>query len=240
RKGLTGIKIFTSGGVLSAGRNLSRRNYTSEEISATIDEAHALGMVVSAHAHTPAGIQAALDAGADSIEHATELTSEQARTAAAAGTAIGATLLINDVIASGRSPATVEAREKAAQLVASRDARLRAAARAGVRFVLATDASGYFLAFGDQMAEVVRMAEVLELEPPAALRAATSDAATSIGLGEVSGRVATGACADFVLMRGRPWERIEDLSMDNIVAVVCRGTVVAGELPTRSGGQTRS
>jgi hypothetical protein len=34
-----------------------------------------------------------------------------------------------------------------------------------------------------------------------------------------------------VVLRGRPWERIKDLDPANIVAVVCRGRVLSGELP---------
>lgn len=231
RKGLTGIKIFTSGGVLSTGDRVGWRNHTAEEIQATVDEAHGLGMLVSAHAHTVDGIAAALDAGVDSVEHATELTGEQAAALAERGTAIGPTLLINEIIAEGRVPVGAEAREKAAALVVSRDERFRAAARAGVRFVLATDASGYFVEFGGQMAETVRMAQVLGMDAETVLRAATSGAAASMGLGGEAGGIAAEGRADFVVMRGRPWERVDDLTTANIVAVVCRGTVVAGELP---------
>lgn len=232
RKGLTGIKIFTSGGVLSTGDRVGWRNHTTEEIRATVDEAHGLGMLVAAHAHTVDGIAAALDAGVDSVEHATELAAEQAETLAERGTPIGPTLLINEIIAEGRVPVGAEAREKAATLVVSRDERFRAAARAGVRFVLATDASGYFVEFGGQMAETVRMAQVLGIDAESALRAATSDAAASMGLAGEAGAIEVGGRADFVVLQGRPWERIDDLTTANIVAVVCRGTVVAGELPT--------
>lgn len=231
RKGLTGIKIFTSGGVLSARDNVQWRNYTVAEVEATVDEAHALGMLVAAHAHTPEGIQKALDAGVDSIEHATEMTEQQAEAIAAAGVAIGPTLLINDIIAQGRAPVGELSRAKAQRLVPSRDAAFRRAAEIGVRFVLATDASGYFLAFGDQMAETARMAEVLGVDAETALRAATSTAGASLGLADLAGRIAPGSYADFVVIEGRPWERMDELSTDRIRAVVCRGRVVAGELP---------
>lgn len=234
RAGLTGIKIFTSGGVLSIGDKVGWRNHTREELRATIDEAHALGMLVAAHAHSETGIQIAIEEGVDSIEHGTELTHPQAELLAGRGTPVGPTLLINEIIAQGKASASAEAQAKAAALVAKRDDLLRAAAGAGVRFVLATDASGYFVKFGDQMAEVRRMAEVLGIPAATALRAATSDAADSIGLGSVTGRLTPGLGADFVVLRGRPWERIEDLATENIVAVVCRGEVVAGRLPTAS------
>jgi imidazolonepropionase-like amidohydrolase len=231
RAGMTGIKLMASGGVLSTGDKAAWRNYTREEIRATVDEAHALGMLVAAHAHTVDGIQMVLEEGVDSIEHATEMTAEQAAVLGTRGTPVSPTLIIMDMLVRGLGPGSGEAREKAAELVAGRDERYRAAARAGVRFVLGTDASGYFVAFGDQMAEVRRMTEVLGIGAQAALRAATSQAAAAIGLGERVGSIKPGFGADFVVLRGHPWEDIADLSTDNIVAVVCRGQLVAGELP---------
>ncbi|WP_425568256.1 amidohydrolase family protein [Nonomuraea rubra] len=50
------------------------------------------------------------------------------------------------------------------------------------------------------------------LDAESALRAATSDAADSIGM--PVGRVAVGLGADLVVLRGRPWERIEDLATE--------------------------
>jgi imidazolonepropionase-like amidohydrolase len=72
---------------------------------------------------------------------------------------------------------------------------------------------------------------VLGIDPARALRAATSDAADSIGIGGEVGRLAPGFGADLVVLRGRPWERIEDLDPANVVAVVCRGRVLSGALP---------
>lgn len=73
------------------------------------------------------------------------------------------------------------------------------------------------------------MVQVLGYTPAPALQAATSAAA--IGLGGSVGRIAAGSGADFVVMRGRPWEDVSLLSPGNNVAVVCRGQVVAGALP---------
>jgi imidazolonepropionase-like amidohydrolase len=232
RAGADGIKVTTSGGVLSMGDRNAWRNYTDHEVHAIVDEAHALGLPVAAHAHSAAGIQVALDQGVDSIEHGTLMTAAQAAQAAAAGVTVAPTLLINSAIAQGTVPVPAEARHKAQQLVVERDALLRAAARAGVRFVLGTDANGYHVAFGDQMAEVARMADVLDLTPEQALRAATSDAAQAVGLGDAVGSLSVGRGADLVVMRGRPWLDLGDLRTDAIVAVVCRGRVVAGALPS--------
>ncbi len=232
RSGMTGIKIYTSGGVLSVRDKVSWRNGTPAEIEATVDEAHALGMLVACHTHTSRGLQIALDVGADSIEHGSEMTPEQMALLAARGTPVGPTLLVNDVIARGATGSSAEATEAAAAVMQGRNAMFRAAADAGVRFVLATDASGYFVEFGQQWEEVRQLESVLGYGPERALRAATSDAAASIGLGQVTGSLAAGLAADFVVLRGRPWVDAADAAAGNVVAVVSRGVVVAGELPT--------
>ncbi|MEU6711880.1 amidohydrolase family protein [Nonomuraea sp. NPDC046802] len=229
RAGMDGIKLTTSGGVLSIGDKNGWRNYTRDEIRAVVDEAHALGMLVASHAHSEDGIRVAVEEGVDSIEHGTLMSRDLAETLAARGTPVAPTLLINEAIAEGRVPVTAEARAKAAELVATRNVLLAQAAALGVRFVLGTDANGHHVDFGDQLAEVVHMTRILGMDAESALRAATSDAADSIGV--PVGRIAPGLGADLVVLRGRPWERIEDLATGNIVAVVSRGRVVAGDLP---------
>ncbi|MEV5496831.1 amidohydrolase family protein [Nonomuraea fuscirosea] len=229
RAGMDGIKLTTSGGVLSIGDRNVWRNYTRDEIRAVVDEAHALGMRVASHAHSEDGIRVAAEEGVDSIEHGTLMSRDLAETLAARRTPVAPTLLINEAIAEGRVPVTREAMDKAAELVATRNVLLAQAAALGVRFVLGTDANGHHVRFGDQLAEVVHMTRVLGLDADSALRAATSDAADAIGM--PVGRLAPGLGADLIVLRGRPWERIEDLATENIVAVVSRGRLVAGRLP---------
>jgi imidazolonepropionase-like amidohydrolase len=81
------------------------------------------------------------------------------------------------------------------------------------------------------MLELARMAEVLGLASSDVVRAATSWAADAIGRGNDLGRLREGYAADALIMRGRPWERHDDLRLDNIVAVIARGRVVHGSLP---------
>lgn len=230
RAGADGIKIATSGGVLSLGDEAARRNHTREEIEAIVDEAHALRMPVAAHAHSAEGIGVALAAGVDSIEHGTLMTAEQAGRAAAAGVTVAPTLLINERIAAGGDGVPEEQRIQAAGLVAERDAGLSAAAGRGVDFVLGTDANGFHVAFGEEFAELGRMAAVLGWPAERTLMAATSRAARAVRRREL-GRLEPDAAADFVVVDGRPWEDLDALHPDRIVAVVCRGRVIAGSLP---------
>jgi imidazolonepropionase-like amidohydrolase len=52
-------------------------DFTQAEVTAIVDEAHRQQLRVAVHATTTASIQMAIDAGADSIEHANYATDEQ-------------------------------------------------------------------------------------------------------------------------------------------------------------------
>ena len=231
REGANGIKIYTSGGVLSMGDKVRWRNQTRAEIAATVDEAHALGMLVAAHSHTPEGIDLALEEGADSIEHATGMTLDQVGVLAARQVPVAPTLLINDLIALGGDGVRPEAQRKAAAIVAGREPVLRAAGQGAVGFILGTDANGRFVRHGGQLLEMRRMGEALGWSAERVLRAATSDAAAAIGMGGSLGRVAPGFAPDLVVVRGRPWLDLAELTPANIVAVICRGQLISGRIP---------
>jgi imidazolonepropionase-like amidohydrolase len=70
RDGADFIKIMASGGG-SAGTDPRRPSYSVEELRAIVDEAHSLGKPTTAHCIATQSIVNALDAGVDSIEHAT-------------------------------------------------------------------------------------------------------------------------------------------------------------------------
>lgn len=231
RKGVDGIKIFTSGGVLSIGDKVGWRNQTKEEIATTVDEAHALGLLVAAHTHTADGVDIALEFGVDSIEHGTGIQERHWEELVSRGIPVAPTLMINDAIAERRIPVSDEAQEKGRAVVDERNANFAAASAAGVRFVLGTDANGIFVKFGDQLEELRLMKRAFDWSSERTLRAGTSDAADAIRLTGTTGRITQGLGADFVVVRGRPWEDIDQLTIDNIVAVVARGVVVSGALP---------
>ncbi|MDL9978418.1 metal-dependent hydrolase family protein [Microbacterium sp. ASV49] len=232
RAGVDGIKIFTSGGVLSMGDRVGWRNQTPQEIAATVDEAHALGMLVAAHTHTAEGVDIALEFGVDSIEHGTGIQERHWDALRERDIPVAPTLMINDVIAQRRVPVSDEAAHKAQAVVAERDAHFAAAAEAGVRFVLGTDANGVFVRFGDQLEELRLMRRAFGWTSERTLIAGTSDAADAIRLTTTTGRLEAGLAADFVVVRGRPWVELGDLTDDSIVAVVARGELVSGSLPS--------
>jgi imidazolonepropionase-like amidohydrolase len=231
REGSHHIKVYCSGGILSMGDQVGWRNQTTAELEATVDEAHALGMLVAAHTHTATGIDIALALGVDSIEHATGLEPRHHETLVERNVPIAPTILVNDLVAAGGPGIRPDARDKARAAIAVRDEAFARAGAAGVRFVLGTDANARFVSYGDQHAEIRRMAELFGWDAARTLRSATSDAAAAIGLGESVGRIAVGYVPDLLVVRGNPARDIEDLRVENVVAVVSRGALVAGELP---------
>ena len=176
-------------------------------------------------------VEIALELGADSIEHGTGLAQQHIARLLKRNMSIAPTLMINDIIAEARVPVSAEAQEKAKAVVAERDLFFPQAGAAGVRFVLGTDASGIFVRFGDQLEEVRLMKRMFGWSAERALVAATSDAADALAMGSTVGHIAPGFGADFVIVKGRPWENIDDLRSENVTAVVSRGAVIAGELP---------
>jgi imidazolonepropionase-like amidohydrolase len=63
------IKITSTGGVLSDTNTGTGQQMADDELTEVVNAAHALGRKVASHAHAATGINAALRAGVDSIEH---------------------------------------------------------------------------------------------------------------------------------------------------------------------------
>src|SRR5262249_33466753 len=79
KHGVDVIKIIASGGVLSRGDKPGAPQFTVDELRAAVDEAHAVGRKVAAHAHGAQGIKNAVRAGVDSIEHGSLIDDEGIR-----------------------------------------------------------------------------------------------------------------------------------------------------------------
>lgn len=205
RDGADLIKICTSGGVLSIGDKNEWRNYTDEETRAIVDEAHALGMRVSAHAHTRSGIAQALDAGVDSIEHGSQLDAELAKRMADSGTRLCPTLSIHEQIRLHGAERGVPSASlaKAAALHDSRLTATRIAKASGVRIFAGTDSSAV-LPFGLHAWELELLCADAGFTPMESIVAATRDAAEAVGLGDRTGTLEAGKWADLIVVDGDP------------------------------------
>jgi imidazolonepropionase-like amidohydrolase len=111
-------------------------NFTPEEMAAMVSEAHRLGRKVAAHAMGWDGIDAALTAGVDSIEHGDGLTDDLLERMAKQGTYWCPTLYVGAWVAPGRGgiwPDMVELSRKA----------IGNAVKHNVRITFGTDVGGF-------------------------------------------------------------------------------------------------
>lgn len=63
------IKVMSTGGFMTAGTHPGKARYSLDELRAIVDEAKKFGMPVTTHATGTEGIERAVDARLDSIEH---------------------------------------------------------------------------------------------------------------------------------------------------------------------------
>jgi imidazolonepropionase-like amidohydrolase len=70
------VKVMASGGTMTPGTDITACQFTLEELRCVVEEAHGLGLPVTAHAHPLAAVEQAVDAGVDGIEHCTCLTAD--------------------------------------------------------------------------------------------------------------------------------------------------------------------
>ncbi len=70
------VKIMTTGGLMTPGTDVLAMQFTADEVRVVVQEAHAAGLPVTAHAHNVPAIEVCVDAGVDGIEHCTCITAD--------------------------------------------------------------------------------------------------------------------------------------------------------------------
>jgi imidazolonepropionase-like amidohydrolase len=205
RDGADLIKICTSGGVLSLGDEVGWRNYTLDEVRAIVDEAHALGKKVAAHAHTRAAILQALEAGVDTLEHGSDLDPALVERMVKQGTWLCPTLAITEfVITRGAVRGIPRAAiEKGEPIRRRRTESMVMAYRAGVKIFMGTDSCNT-MPFGSHAWELELMQRDIGMSPMEAIVASTSSAAGALGLGDKTGTIEPGKWADLLVVDGDP------------------------------------
>jgi imidazolonepropionase-like amidohydrolase len=229
-RGVDVIKVMASGGNMTPGSRPELAQYTLEELRAIVEEAHGLGLPVTAHAHGTQAIVDAVAAGVDSLEHVTFMTADSVDDIpdglldeiVARGVALSLTFGMRPVEGASMLPAMLVRRP----LLAANAARMCAS---GARIVVGTDAGIAQIKPHDVLrTSLVQLAQI-GMGPAQALHAITCRAAEVIGLGHRKGRLAPGYDADILVVDGDPLTDPD--AIHRIRAVYVRGSALKPTLP---------
>ena len=220
-QGADAIKFVATGGVLSDLRTGVDQQFTDDEIRTIVETAHRLGRRVSAHAHGAAGINAALAAGVDSIEHGSFLDDESIklfleRRAFHTPTIIAGVTVLEmaqrgGVLTPAQTAKAVAVGERIKQALAR-------SYRAGVRIAFGTD-MGVGM-HGQNAREFALMVEA-GMTGADAIKAATANAAELLDIANLAGSLAPGKSADIIAVDGDPLTDVTEL--ERVTFVMAQG-----------------
>ncbi len=223
--GVDVIKIHASGGVLSKGDQPGAPQFTLEELKVAADTAHQAGRKIAAHAHGAQSIKWAIEAGIDSVEHASLVDDEGIALAKSHGTYFVMDIYDDDYIlqVGPKIGMTQELLTKERGVGQIQRDNFRKAHAAGVKMAFGTDAGVY--PHGDNAKQFHYMVQY-GMTPAEAIRAATTSAADLLGRSADIGSLSPGHFADLVAVPADPLQRVEVL--EQIPVVVKGGSVVRG------------
>jgi len=210
-RGARVIKTSATGGVYgrAQGEKALDEELSYDEIRVLVEEAHKRGVPVAAHAIGQKGISNAVAAGVDTIEHGHQLTYLLATELASREHALVPTLFVYRQIA--EQPNIPEyAQEKARAIVGEHRQAIQLARMAGLRIGAGTDAGSPLTPHGSLVDELLALVDA-GLSPLDALKSATYDAASILGMGSRLGRIEPGFIADLVLVPENPLEDLRRL-----------------------------
>ena len=189
RRGADCIKFIASGGVLTKGAVPGIAQLTRDEMAAGVEEAHAHGLRVAAHAIGVSGIRNALQAGVDSIEHGLLVDDETIELLLASNAFLVPTLAAIDCIVNGPAWRRARATRRPTGMGTPQSCRDRRAGvgaahpggARGVRIAAGADSGTPFNYHDQYWHELVLMRDRLGMSVREVLRAATSSAALLLG-----------------------------------------------------------
>lgn len=221
------IKFCATGGVLSKGTKVGAQQFSFAEMQALITEAHLRGLTVAAHAHGTNGINDAIRAGVDSIEHGSFLDDETIELAVQMGTYLSMDIYVTEyILGEGEKAGILEESLAKERTVGKRQRdNFTKALNAGVKMVFGSDAGVY--PHGDNARQLSRMV-TFGMSPMQAIQAATIHSADLLGKAKLIGSISHGKLADIIAVKG---DVMQDLSLLENVQVVIKDGIVVKQQP---------
>jgi imidazolonepropionase-like amidohydrolase len=195
------IKLYASTG--TDDDTTGFETFTYGEIKAAVDAAHQFGRKIAVHSYGPDGARDAVRAGADSIEHATDMDDATIAEMAKRGTFYVPTIdhnryYLDNAEKIGYVPG-FQAKTRA--FIERNVETARRAHTAGVKFAMGSDA--IYPMFGENTRELGWFVKA-GMTPEEALKTATTNAAELLGKKDELGAVGPGYFADLVAVQGDP------------------------------------
>lgn len=218
--GADAIKVASTGGVLSDTNTGTGQQMTDNELKEIVATAHGLGRKVASHAHATAGINAALRAGVDSVEHGSYADKETIKLFKKTGAYLVPTLLAGATVvdmAESSDFMSAPIKAKAIRVGADMLANFEKSYKAGVKIAFGTDSGVSKHGINAQEAVLMHQAGMTTAD---ILKSATVNAADLIDMSDKLGTIETGKYADIIALDSSP--------LDNIAQLLDVGFVMKG------------
>ena len=223
------VKLMITGGVLDAKEKgvPGELKMAPEMVKAVCDEAHSMGYKVAAHVESPEGVKVALKNGVDSIEHGAKTDEEM----------IDLFKERNAFLCTTLSPALPYALFDRSITNASEVEQFngnvvfegiidcaKAAIANDIPVVLGNDVGCPWITQYDFWRELYYFHKYVGVSNAFALYTATCRGAEMAGIGDVTGTLEPGKCADMIVVEKNPLEDLRVLR--NVDMVVAQGRVI--------------
>lgn len=223
------VKLMITGGVLDAKEKgvPGELKMAPEMVKAVCDKAHAMGYKVAAHVESPKGVKVALQNGVDSIEHGAKADEEM----------IALFKEHNAFLCTTLSPALPYALFDRSITNASEVEQFngnvvfegiidcaKAAIANDIPVVLGNDVGCPWITQYDFWRELYYFHKYVGVSNTFALYTATCRGAEMVGIGDITGTLEPGKCADMIVVEKNPLEDIRALR--NVDMVVSQGKVL--------------
>lgn len=223
------VKLMITGGVLDAKEKgvPGELKMKPEMVKAVCDRAHAAGYKVAAHVESPEGVKVALANGVDSIEHGAKPDDEMIRLFKEKNAFLCTTIspAVPYALFDRSLTNATEVEQYNGNIVFDGIVECARAALANdIPVVLGNDVGCPWITQYDFWRELCYFHKYTGVSNAFALYTATKRSAELAGVGDITGSIEKGKCADMIVTKDNPLDRLEALR--HVDMVIARGRVI--------------
>ena len=223
------VKLMITGGVLDAKEKgvPGELKMKPEMVKAVCDRAHAAGYKVAAHVESPDGVKVALANGVDSIEHGAKPDDEMIRLFKEKNAFLCTTIspAVPYALFDRSLTNATEVEQYNGNIVFDGIVECAKAALANdIPVVLGNDVGCPWITQYDFWRELCYFHKYTGVSNAFALYTATKRSAELAGIGDITGSIEKGKCADMIVTKDNPLDRLEALR--HVDMVIARGRVI--------------